>query len=165
MIQEHPNVQRFLDLTAWSEGTSTSSITKNNGYDIIVSSILGPARFDDYSTHPFATGRVPQVIDHKKPATCSTASGRYQIILGTWRKLIFKVNRRDFSPDTQDMMAVELLKEARAYDLICNGEVTLGLFRARFIWASFPNNDYQQAGGRTLEALLNYYNSIPTINT
>ncbi|EFK8618523.1 glycoside hydrolase family 104 protein, partial [Escherichia coli] len=46
------NVKAFLDALAWTEGTSTSRYTKNDGYDIIVDGIDSPHTFTDYSTHP-----------------------------------------------------------------------------------------------------------------
>ena len=49
-------LKAFLDLIAYSEGTSTSSVTKNDGYDVIVTGVDGPSIFTDYSDHPFANG-------------------------------------------------------------------------------------------------------------
>ena len=57
-----PSVKAFLDLIAWSEGTSTSPVTQNQGYDVIVTGVDGPAVFTDYSDHPFADGRAPVVV-------------------------------------------------------------------------------------------------------
>ncbi len=38
-------LKNFLDLIAWSEGTNTSPLTKNDGYDVIVSGVTGPEGF------------------------------------------------------------------------------------------------------------------------
>ncbi|MBM0917129.1 lysozyme, partial [Escherichia coli] len=35
-IKTHPNDAAFLDTLAVSEGTETHPLTKNNGYDVIV---------------------------------------------------------------------------------------------------------------------------------
>lgn len=52
---QRQNRKAFGDLLAYSEGTSTSPATRNNGYDVIVTGIDGkPEIFTDYSDHPFA---------------------------------------------------------------------------------------------------------------
>ncbi|WP_445513390.1 hypothetical protein, partial [Streptococcus pneumoniae] len=52
------NVLAFLDMLAWSEGTSTSPATKEQGYDVIVTGADRKSEiFNDYSVHPFAHGR------------------------------------------------------------------------------------------------------------
>ena len=112
-------ITAFLDLIAASEGTSSSPITKSDGYDIIVSGIDGHHRFDDFSTHPFAGGRPPILVRAARPpqqantdpdtgfvltpskpgvtAIRSTASGRYQIMLETWRELAATFSTCNFS--------------------------------------------------------------------
>jgi hypothetical protein len=42
-------VCQMLDLLAWSEGTSTSPVTKADGYDVIVTGVDGPEVFTDYA--------------------------------------------------------------------------------------------------------------------
>lgn len=41
VIKTHPNVAAFLDTLAFSEGTATHPLTRNNGYDVIVTGIDG----------------------------------------------------------------------------------------------------------------------------
>ena len=45
-------LKAFFDLIAFSEGTSTSPYTKNDGYDIIVDGLNSPHIFEDYRGHP-----------------------------------------------------------------------------------------------------------------
>lgn len=60
------NVVAFLDMLAWSEGTSTSPATKNQGYDVIVTGAdRAPEIFTDYSVHPFSRGRKSKAINSK----------------------------------------------------------------------------------------------------
>ena len=165
-----PKLAAFLDLIAASEGTSTSTITKNNGYDVIVTGVDGQNRFDDYSCHPFAHGRTPILVRAARPAAWpadaiavpalhSTASGRYQFELGTWTSLAHTFGFDIFSPANQDMAAVELLDECHASPLIENGDVELAIHACSTTWASFPGNAYGQ-GGRSMEWLLAKYNSL-----
>src|ERR1700721_3516997 len=96
-----PTLKTFLDVIAFSEGTSTSDLTKNDGYDVIVTGLKGPAIFTDYSDHPFApqfnrppvTFKLPAI-----PANQSTASGRYQIEYHWWRLYKVSLKLPDFSP-------------------------------------------------------------------
>ena len=57
-IQTDAKIAAFLDLIAWSEGTSISPVSKNDGYDVIVSGVDGKHTFNDYGFHPFAHGRA-----------------------------------------------------------------------------------------------------------
>ena len=61
-------ITAFLDLIAASEGTSSSPVTKSDGYDIIVSGTEGHNRFNDFSAHPFAGGRQPILVRAARPA-------------------------------------------------------------------------------------------------
>ena len=75
VIKTHPNVAAFLDTLAFSEGTATHPLTRNNGYDVIVTGIDGkPEIFTDYRDHPFAGGRPAKVFNRRGEK--STASAR-----------------------------------------------------------------------------------------
>jgi muramidase (phage lysozyme) len=137
-------LQAFLDLIAASEGTSSSPITRNDGYDIIVTGYDGRHRFEDYSIHPFSLGREPiKLRDNLNPPR-STASGRYQIILPTWRHLAKTYSLGTFSPQNQDIAALYLLEECHASGLVQCGEITDAISRSSLVWASFPGNVYGQ---------------------
>lgn len=62
------------------------------GYNVL----NGGATFDGYAVHPAELG-----IKGKD----STAAGRYQFILGTWREAQAALNLPDFSPESQDKAA------------------------------------------------------------
>jgi len=168
----------FLDLIAWSEGTSTSTITKNDGYDIIVSGVDGPHRFDDYSTHPFALGRAPICVrkavnrvlvpadangmvpataprEHV-PAIYSTASGRYQMRLETWKEIAALAHLGTFSPQNQDAAAIALIQRRHATAPLLSGDVAGAIGRCCEEWASFPGNLYNQGAHPLLVLLDNY---------
>ena len=165
----------FLDLCAASEGTSSAPNTRADGYDVIVSGIDGPNRFDDFSHHPFSLGRKPIVVRAGKPSLAeahelhnaglpavsvepesplySTASGRYQIILPTWEELSKVTHLGTFSPANQDIAALQLLRDCHADELILAMEIQAAIEKASDIWASFPGNLYHQ-GGKPIEWLL-----------
>ena len=149
----------LLDLIAWSEGTSTNPLTKNDGYDVIVTGVDGPSVFTDYSDHPFASGRAP-VLVRRDPPLESTASGRYQILLHWWIAYKQQLGLPDFSPASQDQVAIQQMKERGALVFLANGNVQAAIEACSNIWASLPGNNYGQPGGKTMVALLNQYQTF-----
>lgn len=152
-------VAAFLDLIAQSEGTNTSKATHDDGYDIIVSGVNGHNSFSDYSAHPFAAGRAPIIVRPAPALIESTASGRYQIILPTWKHIAAARGLGTFSPQNQDVAALELLSECHAMDLITTNKIAAAIEACCKTWASFPGNSYGQ-GGRTLAWLQQAYTSL-----
>jgi muramidase (phage lysozyme) len=149
-----PTWKAFLDLVGWSEGTSTSPLTKNQGYDVIVTGIHGPSIFDNYSQHPFELGgSVQWQLD---PPKFSTAAGRYQVLARYWRVYKAQLHLSDFSPQNQDTVALQQIKERGGLLLLDAGNIREAIDRCSNIWASFPGNDYGQ-GGKSVEALLAQY--------
>ncbi|MBT2300353.1 glycoside hydrolase family 104 protein [Variovorax paradoxus] len=138
----NPNRKAFLDMLAVSEATSTHPLTQNDGYDVIVTGVDGPEIFDDYSEHPFAAGRRPKQINRK--GLYSTASGRYQHMLKHWAHYKAQLNLPDFGPESQDIWAIQLIRERGALPLIDCGSFILAVARVRNLWASLPGAGYGQ---------------------
>ena len=138
-----PNRKAFLDMLAVSEGTSTSPATQNRGYDVIVTGSDGkPEVFTDYSAHPFAGGRKSKVINSK--GLTSNASGRYQFMLKDWAHYRDQLDLPDFGPASQDLWAIQLIRERGALPLIDLGSFVLAVARVRNLWASLPGAGYGQ---------------------
>ena len=103
VIKVHPNVAAFLDMLAFSEGTATHPLTRNQGYDVVVTGIDGkPEIFTDYSDHPFAHGRSAKTFNRRGER--STASGRYQQLYRYWPHYKALLSLPDFSPSSQDRL-------------------------------------------------------------
>lgn len=149
------NLEKFLDLIAFSEGTSTNPLTVDAGYDVIVSGPGGPEVFTDYSDHPFAD-RPPKKI---REGLYSTASGRYQLLYRWWVPYKASLGLHDFSPASQDAVAIEQIKESGAIAKIEAGDIQGAIEACANIWASFPGNTYAQ-GGHSLATLLEKYAAI-----
>lgn len=154
------NVKAFLDLIAWSEGTSTHPLTKNDGYDVIVTGIHGPSVLTDYRDHPFAHGGSVQF--RLDPPAFSTAAGRYQILARYFAVYKAQLHLVDFSPTSQDLVAVQQITERKALALIKQGNISAAITACSNIWASFPGNSYGQ-GGHSLEALVAKYNAFANL--
>jgi len=137
------NLAAFLDMLAYSEGTSTSPATKNDGYDVIVTGIDGkPEVFTDYAAHPFANGRKSKVINSK--GLTSNASGRYQFMLRDWAHYKAQLKLPDFGPASQDAWAIQLIRERKALPLIEAGRIVEAIAQVRNLWASLPGAGYGQ---------------------
>lgn len=140
------NVLAFLDMLAWSEGTSTIKAS-DDGYNVIVGGCL----FHDYSQHP----RV--LVDLPRYRIKSTAAGRYQFLARTWDAIVRNYGFRGrFIPEAQDLAAIKLLGECGALPHIKAGRIDRAIAAAAPIWASLPGAGYGQREHR-LASLLEIY--------
>jgi muramidase (phage lysozyme) len=147
-------LKTFLSLISWSEGTSIAPLTKNLGYDVIVTGIHGPSVFTDYTDHPFAHGGSVQF--HLNPPEFSTAAGRYQVLAHYFEAYKAQLGLPDFSPASQDRVAIQQISERNSIHLIEQGNIAGAITACSNIWASFPGNDYGQ-GGHSLAGLVAKY--------
>lgn len=140
------NVLAFLDMLAWSEGTSTVA-NSDDGYNVLV----GGSLFDDYSAHPRQRVELPRYDIQ------STAAGRYQFLARTWDAIVELYDFRGrFTPEAQDLAAVKLLEECGALAPIQAGQAAEAITAAAPIWASLPGAGYGQRE-HDLGALLRIY--------
>jgi muramidase (phage lysozyme) len=142
------NVLRFLDLIAFSEGTSTVKAS-DDGYNVL----YGGGVFHGYADHPRRKLTFPI---NGKPVT-SSAAGRYQLLERYWDA--YRASRSlsgGFTPENQDRIALQQIRERRALDDIKAGRIERAIAKCSNIWASFPGNSYGQNPHR-LEKLLNQW--------
>jgi muramidase (phage lysozyme) len=145
----------FLEMLAWSEGTSTSPATALDGYDVIVTGIdRKPEVFTDFSDHPFAKGRRSKVINNK--GLTSNASGRYQQMLKDWPYYRTLLALPDFSPISQDVLALQHIRECCALPDVHAGRVESAIAKCRNIWASLPGAGYGQREHRLGDLIQQY---------
>lgn len=134
------NWRAFLDMIAVSEigEAMLRDPQTDNGYKVIVGSKPGKLiLMDSYSDHPRKAVMV-------KPMLYSTAAGRYQLLAryyDPYKKLLGLV---DFSPASQDAIALQQIKERRALDDIDAGRFELAVSKVSNIWASLPGAGYGQ---------------------
>lgn len=128
------NRQAFLDMLAWSEGTSTIP-DSDNGYNVLVGSTPEyPLLFESYADHP----RI------YNPDLDSTAAGRYQLLDKYFDAYKQMLNLPDFSPPSQDAIALRQISERRALADIDVGNLATAIFKCSTIWASLPGAPYGQ---------------------
>jgi len=149
------NLFAFKKMLRFSEGTLNHKLTTNGGYDVIVTGIDGKLEvFTDYSDHPFAGGRPGKVFN--KAGQRSTASGAYQQLLRYWPAYKKQLGLPDFSPESQEKLCDQLLREQKAMALIEAGKITDAIRACSNIWASLPGAGYDQHEHK-LDVLLKAY--------
>ncbi|MNZ22490.1 Phage lysozyme [compost metagenome] len=129
------NVLAFLDLLAWSEGTDNGrQPTKDAGYDVVV----GGGLFAGYHDHPRRLVTLPRI------GIKSTAAGRYQLLSRYWDAYRKQLGLEDFSPVSQDRVALQQIRERRALADVQAGRIEAAIGKCRNIWASLPGAGYGQ---------------------
>jgi muramidase (phage lysozyme) len=129
------NLQAFLSTLAYSEGTDNDrQPTKDRGYDVLV----GGGLFTGYKDHP------RKLIDLPKLGIKSTAAGRYQILARFYDAYKVQLKLPDFSPASQDKIAIQLIKECKAMGDIEAGNIHDALVKCKSRWASLPGSGYGQ---------------------
>lgn len=144
------NLKAFLDMLAWSEGTSISPHTRDRGYDVVVSGINSPNRFDSYVTHPGV------LVTVNRQGLKSTAAGRYQVLNRYWKAYRDLLKLPDFSPASQDAIAVQQIRERGALADIEAGRIETAIKKCSNIWASLPGAGYGQREHKIADLLSAY---------
>ena len=88
----------------------------------------------------------------------STAAGRYQINLPTWKLCKRALNLQDFTPASQDRAATWLIQQDGGLDAVISGRVADAIVRCRETWATLPGNSAGQPQ-RTLAELVQAYSN------
>ena len=85
------------------------------------------------------------------PALLAKSDNGYNVLVGATPKkpLLFSdysklLGRPDFTPETQDLIALQQIREFRALELVQRGHFPEALNRVRKLWASFPGAGYGQ---------------------
>ncbi len=132
MSQLQGNRGAFLDMIAFSEGTSRVP-DSDNGYRVVV----GGGTFSSYADHP---RRLIEI----RPGLKSTAAGRYQLLSRYWDVYRQQLHLPDFSPASQDAVAIRQISERGALADVDAGRVSQAIAKVKNIWASLPGAGYGQ---------------------
>lgn len=112
-LSDDPRVQAFLTTLRGQEGQRYNAV-------------VGGGSFDDYSQHPgTGTGN-------------SHAAGAYQFQPGTWEPIQKALNLPDFSPDSQDLAAVDKLRSLGATDKLLSDDLDGAIHAASGTWMGMP---------------------------
>lgn len=132
------NRQAFLDMIAFSEIGQGLLKVSDRGYNVIVGSTPAkPDLFTGYADHP------RKLVDLGKGLK-STAAGRYQLLARYFDAYKRTLSLPDFSPASQDAIALQQIRECRALDDIDAGRFDQAVPKCARIWASLPGAGYGQ---------------------
>jgi muramidase (phage lysozyme) len=126
-------VKAFLDTIAWAE----TGRVDPQGYHALVFN----GRFTNFSQHP----KIKQCASINARIVCSTAAGRYQVMDFNWDSLKYKLKLKDFSPVSQDKIALYFIIQKGAIADVKAGRFENAVCKVGGIWASMPcGNNYGQ---------------------
>lgn len=148
------NLRAFLDMLAWSEIGPHLLKKSQNGYNVLV----GGKRFYDYSDHPRVLVRIPRLN------LSSTAAGRYQLLSRYYDAYSKSLGLKDFSPESQDAIAIQQIKEQGALPYIEEGDIITAIDKVKNIWASLPGAGYGQHEQKLTSLLDVYIKSLTEIH-
>ena len=118
MVEINNQRKAFLDMLAWSEGTDNGrQKTRNHGYDVIV----GGELFTDYSDHLANPVTLNPKLNRAAPD--ATSFSRW------WDAYSQEAGLKDFSPKSQDAVALQQIKERGALPMIDRGDIRQAIDR------------------------------------
>ncbi len=134
----YSNRHAFLSMIAYSEiGTALLAVS-DDGYNVIVGSTAAyPTLFGSYADHP-------RQLVHLTPTLSSTAAGRYQLLARYFDVYKRFLGLPDFSPSSQDAIAIQQIRECRALGDVDAGNFADAVEKVAHIWASLPGAGYGQ---------------------
>ena len=150
--QISPNARRWLDTISFAEGTWEGEAPR---YAIT----FGYQPIADLSKHP------DRVV--KSGGYASAAAGAYQFMPQTWEGVRSKLGLRDFSPVSQDLGALELIRQ-RGVDPDRDPITRETLAKLSGEWASIPTLSGKSAYGQPVkpaEQLINFAGSPASVAT
>lgn len=120
----NPNLAKFLNFLGKAEGANYNTI-------------VGGSSFSDFSQHP-------NVVGLRTKEGPSTAAGRYQITKTTYNDIAPALGITDFSQNSQDLIATELIRRKNALGDVVNGNFDEAVKKLGGVWASLPSSPYSQ---------------------
>ena len=134
------NTTAFLKLLRWCEHYPHEPSEKN------YKTMYGGGTLANLNDHP----RTP-VTKWKKT---SSAAGAYQITVATYDEFKIKLGLKDFSAESQDKIALAIIKQAGALELINQGKIEEAIRKLNRRWSSLPGGVHSRI---TMEAALKKY--------
>jgi muramidase (phage lysozyme)/DNA-binding phage protein len=123
-MAEVDNVRKFLDFLGRAEGADYNTV-------------VGGSAFSDFSKHP-------NIVGLRTKEGPSTAAGKYQITKTTYDDFAPRVGVSDFSPGSQDKVALAIIQSQGALDDVKAGNFRAAIDKLGGRWASLPSSKYSQ---------------------
>lgn len=116
-INADANTKAFLDMIARAEGSERYNI------------LFGGGTFQGYADHP------------RRVIQGSSAAGRYQILQGTYDDAKRTIGVTDFTPNSQDQIAIWLIRRRDALSNVQQGNIAQAIEQLDETWTSFQVKD------------------------
>lgn len=162
-----PRVRAFLWAIRMCEHSPAAVY---GGYDY--TEFYGGSQFSDLSDHPVSTGEKEGIPLPREMCVAagfvsgncvSTAAGAYQFRIRTWDEMArIEPMLPDFSPQSQDIAAVRLLRETGAVESLLNNDIVTAFKKASNRWASLPFSTAEQRPKPLDYALAKYSEGLET---
>lgn len=110
------------------------------------------AYFDDFSRHP-------RIFEPTTGGRQSSAAGAYQIVATTYDSIAPSLGITDFTPTSQDALAIALIDRRGALDDVMAGRIRTAIADLRAEWTSLPGaveNSGRYTMGRALAVYAKY---------
>ena len=128
MVEINNHRKAFLDMLAWSEGTDNG---RQKPEIMAMTSLCRRRAIYWLPDHP-------RKLVTLNPKLKSTGAGRYQLLSRWWDAYRKQLGLKDFSPKSQDAVALQQIKERGALPMIDRGDIRQAIDRCSNIWASLP---------------------------
>lgn len=107
------------------------------------------AYFDDFSRHP-------RIFEPTTGGRQSSAAGAYQIVATTYDSIAPSLGITDFTPTSQDALAIALIDRRGALDDVMAGRIRTAIADLRAEWTSLPGAE-ENSGRYTMDRALAVY--------
>ena len=136
MVEINNQRKAFLDMLAWSEGTDNGTSENQKSW----------LRRHCRRRAIYWLLRSPSQTCHAKPKTQINRRRTlpYQLLSRWWDAYRKQLGLKDFSPKSQDAVALQQIKERGALPMIDRGDIRQAIDRCSNIWASLPGAGYGQ---------------------
>ncbi len=118
------NINAFLLAIRWAESHPKEPNALN------YRTMYGGSTFTDMRDHPRKV--------NTRWGKSSTAAGAYMVTVETYDEFRKKLGLKDFSAKSQDAIAVGIIRQAHALDLINQGKFADAVVKLRSRWSSLP---------------------------
>lgn len=135
-----PNVRMALDAIGAVEGAD---------WDMLVGDQPGAGSIRDTSRHPGVTKAIThKTPDGKTKTTMTSAAGKFQFTRDTYKGLAKVTGLSDFTPRSQEINALALIKEVGGIEPILKGDWDAAFKKLGTKWAGVPGSSLAKQAGQ-----------------
>ena len=135
MVEINNQRKAFLDMLAWSEGTDNGTSENQKSW------LWRHCRRRAIYWLPGSPSQTCHAKTKTQINRRRTLPASFPLLVDAYRK---QLGLKDFSPKSQDAVALQQIKERGALPMIDRGDIRQAIDRCSNIWASLPGAGYGQ---------------------